>query len=128
MPTEYAHALSHSLAKVTEKKEATERVDALVETLEQAGKLKALPAILREYERIEAKKTSVNPTITVAREEDGDGALKELMDMVDAVPKNISVDVEDNIIGGWRFSDKDTLIDNSHKAALLKLYKSVTSQ
>jgi len=127
MPVEYAHALSHSLANVTEKQDALDRVDSLVYSLRESGKLKALPAILKEYERIEAKKTSVKPTIEVASEKDKDNALQELMEKLNATPKNIVVEVKDNLIGGWRYTDKDTIIDESYRAALLKLYRNITT-
>ncbi len=123
MPTEYAQALANSLTSVPEKADAMDRVDSMVATLTKVGKLKALPAILKEYERIEFRKASVQPTLTVARQSDGDEALKELMGTLGAVPKNITVTIEDNLIGGWRYLSGDTLIDSSHKAALLELYK-----
>ncbi|MBL4644393.1 MAG: F0F1 ATP synthase subunit delta, partial [Candidatus Pacebacteria bacterium] len=116
MPTEYAQALANSLTGATEKADAMERVDSMVTALAKVGKLKALPAILKEYERIESRKASVQPTLTVARQSDGDEALKELMDTLGAVPKNITVTIEDNLIGGWRYLSGDTLIDSSHKA------------
>jgi len=127
MPTEYAQALSNSLKNVTEKADALKRADSMIISLQKAGKLKALPAILKEYERIESKKATIKPTMTVARAEDRDAALQELMGHVEAIPKNLEVEVKDSLIGGWRYLSGDTLIDTSHKAALLELYRKVVA-
>ncbi|PCI28383.1 hypothetical protein COB52_03765 [Candidatus Kaiserbacteria bacterium] len=111
MPAEYAQALHNSL-------ETSETpVESLVQILKREGKLKALPAILKEFQRIEERTSSQKPTVYVAKEED----IEKVSMQFDA-----EVLIDESLIGGFRYVDKDTLIDSSYKAALLKLYRKIT--
>lgn len=127
MPTEYAHALSQSLTGVTDKREAQKRVDTLLELLQKSGKVKALPAILREFKRIQARSLSRKATLSISNEKQKNSALKDLEKRLGEKPTEVSVLVNDTLVGGWRYLDNDTLIDTSHKAALLELYRRVTA-
>lgn len=128
MPIEYAHALNRSLADVTTKEAAHARVEGLVDALVRAGKTDALPAVLREFERIASQKTARTPQLAVAKESDAQNALHELAaHYTHADTAHTTIITDENLVGGWRYIDSDTLIDTSYKAALLELYRRVTS-
>lgn len=126
MPVEYAHALYSSLASASSKEEALERVDELIAVLERNGKRKALPSILRELERLHAQSHAQKPTLVVANEASTATAKVELGTHI-AKDVHADITVDDNLVGGWRYSDNDTLIDASYKTALLNLYRKVTA-
>ena len=127
MPTEYAHALTQSLAGVTDDSVIGARVDAFIATLKKHGKLKALPAIARELERIQARAHSQQPTLFVAQKSDEERALTEARAQLNRDLPHVEVIVDENLTGGWRYVDSDTLLDTSYKAALLKLYRNITA-
>ena len=127
MPLEYAHALHNALKKASTKNEATSHVDALVATLKDSGKLKALPAILREYQRIQLRKNAQKPTLTLSAKEKESEALKELEQKLGEKVSDVAIATDENLVGGWRYVHHDTLIDASYKTALLELYRRVTA-
>lgn len=126
MPQEYAHALALSMRGITDTDVVNAHVHALIASLKSAGKLAALSAILREYERIVARRRTNRPALHVANEKQVTTATKAL-----AAYKKLGVEseivIDDTLIGGWRYIDGDTLIDSSHKAALLALYRRITN-
>lgn len=138
MPKEYAHALAQSLQGVTDASTIDSHIDALVASLERSGKRPALPAVLREYERLVARKHIATPTLYVAHEREADGARKDLTeylathDIAIQASTNQKGDeekkivIDDTLVGGWRYIGKDILVDASHKAALLSLYRRIT--
>jgi F0F1-type ATP synthase delta subunit len=126
MPVEYAHALSQSLESITHNTGAESRVDALVVLLKKEGKMRALPAILRELERLEARKSSQKPMLAVSKESDLQSAFEELRGYLSTTPE-IATKIDERLIGGWRYTDRDTRIDASYKTALLELYRRVTT-
>jgi len=128
MPIEYAHALSRSLENITNSNQAEMRVEELVAVLKKDGKMRALPAILREFERIEARKFSQKPTLTLARQSDIKKAVSELQKYTTSPPSDIETKIDERLVGGWRYTNSDTLIDASHKSALLELYRRVTTR
>jgi len=121
MPIEYAQALYNSL-RVSKNK--SETVDEFISILRNHGKMKALPTILKEIERLYAKEYSKEPILYIAKKEYEATALKLLKEKISTDP---IVKVNDFLIGGWRFVGANMLIDNSYKAALLKLYKQITA-
>jgi len=128
MPIEYAQALENSLEGVTSEAQATERVNALVTVLKNAGKLKALPAILREFKRMQLRKTAQRATLTIAHKDTEQVARAELAArLTEKTVGDISIAIDENLIGGWRYVDHDTLVDTSYKAGLLELYRKITA-
>ena len=126
MPAEYAHALVQALERAHTQEEKETCVSRLIDVLKTNGKLKALPAIVRELERIEAQQESAQATLTLARSSDETHARSELATILsDATPQTVTID--EHLIGGWRYSAGDTLVDASHKHALLTLYRRVIS-
>lgn len=123
MPIEYAHALYNAVH--TSGKSADELVANLVATLAHNGKQKALPAILKEYTRCVERHAAYTPTLTVARESDVSRAQKELARYI-TEPAEISLD--ENIVGGWTYTSRDTHIDASYKKALLSLYHRIINR
>ncbi|MAZ67721.1 hypothetical protein CL652_03055 [bacterium] len=126
MPVEYAHALSRSLENAANSSEAEAHVDELVAVLKREGKMRALPAILRELERLQAREYAQKPTLTVTKESDSQKALKELGNHLRSVPE-VEIQTDERLVGGWRYTDGDTLVDASYKTALLQLYRRVTT-
>ncbi|MAJ97086.1 hypothetical protein CL644_02220 [bacterium] len=127
MPIEYAHALHNARKKASTKDEAANYVDALVATLKESGKLKALPAILREYQRIQVRKNAQKPILTLSTKEEEDEALKELEQRLGDKVGDVAIATDENLVGRWRYVNHDTLLDTSYKAALLELYRRVTT-
>ena len=127
MPIEYAQALTNSLEGVTKKEDALNRVDALVQALQKAGKQKALPAILREFKRIQLRKNAQKPTLTLAKAGIEKNALVELVERLGEKQSDIAIETDENLVGGWRYVNHDMLLDTSYKAALLELYRHVTT-
>ena len=127
MPAEYAHALYQSLTGITDESVISARVASLVQVLKKAGKLKALPAIMREFMRIHARTTAVQPVLMVARAADVPGAQRALAARVpEAAATTIETVIDDTLIGGGGYVYRDNLIDTSYKAALLALYHRIT--
>jgi F0F1-type ATP synthase delta subunit len=128
MPREYAQALFETIQSAQGAKETTAFVDRLVELLKCAGKVKLLPSILREYERLENKHKHERPVLTIARNSDATSAKKTAHEQFkDVLSDDALVQVDDTLIGGWRLSSRNVLVDRSYKAALLKLYRSIVS-
>ena len=126
MPVEYAHALTQSLEGVTDEALIQERINALVAVLKKNGKQKALPAIVRELARIEARARTQQPTLFIAHESDKEHALRELHAKL-GKEIDVEIRIDEKLTGGWRYIDSDTLMDTSYKAALLELYRRITT-
>lgn len=127
MPVEYAHALHRSVSKLSTKKQVEACFDAFLEQLKKEGKSKALSSILREYIRICARESAQEPTLMVARKDDVQTAKEEVSERLGKKFDSLHTVTDANLIGGWRYVDNDTLIDTSYKAALLALYRRITS-
>ena len=122
MAAEYAHALVRALNEAPTTAEKGERLSRFFALLKQNGKRTALPAILTELERIEYAHRTQAPRLEVGKEKDGETAARKLRDML---PDAAEVSPQHNaaLIGGWRYRHGDTLIDASHKGALVQLYR-----
>lgn len=127
MPTEYAQALARSLENITEEHEVENRVSTFFRVLARDGKTKALPAILREFIKLRNHNSARKSVLTVAKATDEEYARKELAKRLGETASEATLVVDDSLIGGWRYVDNDTLIDTSHKASLLELYRHIVS-
>lgn len=124
MPSEYAHALKRALEETTTETQQIACVEELFRVLQKDGKQKALPSIARELERIFERATQAQAVLTVATSDDEKKARAELLNRLpNAQPTHTNIDEE--IIGGWRYTESDTLIDASHKQALIELYRRI---
>jgi hypothetical protein len=77
--------------------------EALHKHLEETGRLKLLPRILRELKRDEERK-------------------RELKGRKETAKENPS------LISGWRFIENGILTDRTAKSALIEIYQKITAQ
>lgn len=117
----YAQALINTLRNGAKEDDA---VSSLVRHLKEAGRLKLLPAILRELETLGARDKTLSASVEVASEADAAQALRE------ASAEGIAADaatVNPLLISGWRAREGGRLIDRSGKRALIDIYRRITS-
>ena len=119
MPHAYAHALRKAIADGLDPDVAVTR---LVELLKREGKTKILPAIAREIESLSVRAETQTPTLTLAHQEEKTRAQEGLRTQFPNASENMTVTTDENLIGGWRYRDANTLVDASYKTALTKLY------
>ncbi len=125
MPAEYAQALIIAQRNGVAADDAVQRLIAL---LQRHGKLKALPAIVRELEHHVAQRAADAPTLTVATAAHASDARTQLaLHFGDERASTVATATDDTLIGGWRYRDSDTLIDASYKHALITLYKRIVT-
>jgi F0F1-type ATP synthase delta subunit len=80
--------------------------------------------------RIAARERAKNAvTLTLARAKDeraAQSAVKGLLKEMGVSPKDIAVQLDESLIGGWRLEGRERLVDASFKKDLLSLYNRVT--
>lgn len=121
MEKAYAQALTNVLAKGSSEDEV---VSSLIKHLKQAGRMKLLPAILRELVVLKARTTTLGATVEVATEAGKADALKEAKE---AGIEASSAIVNPSLVSGWRAREGGRLIDRSGKRALIDIYRRITS-
>ena len=125
MPKDYAQALfkaAHS--EGSEKVDPKALVAHLKAALEKQGRVKLLPAILRELQQLEARQEKLAPLVEVAHASDSAHALKS------AAEFGIHTEhahVNASLIKGWRATGNGKLVDHSAKRSLIELYRSITT-
>ena len=118
----YAQALLEASKK--EGASAKTLVKNLAKHLEADGRVKLLPAILRDLQRLEEAQAKLAPTVEVAHAHESASALKA------AEKYGIHAEhaqVNPTLIKGWRATGNGKLIDHSAKRELIDLYRKVTS-
>lgn len=120
MERAYAHAIQHLLSKG----EIEEKVifHNLITQLKAQGRLKLLPRIKQELERILAREQK--PFVEAAHRDEAEQALTA------AKQAGIHADkahINPSLIHGWRAREGSTLIDRSGKRALIDLYRRITA-
>jgi len=127
MDKAYAQALWRIIEAGTAPKKA---VKTLVEALAARGRLALLTKIARAFNLLAARAEAKNTvTVKVARHADGKRALKEaavLLKDAGIKPGEVRIDVEENLIGGWRLEGRELLHDASYKRQLLDIYERVS--
>jgi F0F1-type ATP synthase delta subunit len=102
-------------------------VKRVVARLKESGRLKLLPQILVELQKIEARQAKVTSSVEVASEHEAHTALKAAATHGIHATK---ATINDSLISGWRATGnvdgKEKLIDSSAKRSLLELYQAVT--
>jgi F0F1-type ATP synthase delta subunit len=128
MESSYAQALWKVIAGGMTPKKA---VDSLHESLAARGRTALMPRIARAFARIaEREEGKSGVTLSVAREKDerkAKSAAKEALENLGVKPADVSVAVDDSLIGGWRLEGRETLVDASFKKQLLDLYARATN-
>jgi len=121
MEKEYAQAL-FSLAQKPNAS-ADDLVNKLRKNLQDTGREKLLPRILRELKRIEARAESFGEALEVASDAERASAQKEARQL------GIAADAQVNpeLISGWRARSGSRVIDRSGKRALVELYRRIVT-
>ena len=99
-------------------------VATLVQHLEESGRTKLLPRILRELKVLEARQAKLAPQLEVASEAEESAAIKSAKEQGIEVTK---ATVNHALIKGWRARQGGTLIDTSAKRGLIDIYRNVTN-
>jgi F0F1-type ATP synthase delta subunit len=128
MEEAYAQALWKMVKEGTAPSKA---VHALSELLKSHGRLALMPRIGKAFARIaERQLQKETMTLTVAREKDeraAKAAAKEVLAELKLEAKEVSVKVDDSLIGGWRLEGKEVLVDRSYKTRLLGVFNKTVS-
>lgn len=118
----YAQALLEASTK--EGANAKTLVKNLAKHLEEEGRMKLFPGILRDLQRLEEAQAKLAPTVEVAHAHESADALKQ------AATHGIHAEhaqVNPALIKGWRATGNGKLIDHSAKRELIDLYRKVTA-
>ncbi|MDO8514850.1 MAG: F0F1 ATP synthase subunit delta [bacterium] len=128
METAYAMALWKMVAEGMDAKKA---VHALIDVLAKNGRSSLTPRIARAFLRIAQRQLRKDAaTLTVARDKDeryAKAAVKDVLEELGIVSKDLKTQVDDTLIGGWRLEAKGTLVDASYKKQLIELYNRSTA-
>lgn len=115
----YAQALWKVIEKGMDPKKA---VESLRDALNTKGRLALLSQIGRAFERIAAREMQKNrSTLVVASSHSEKDARKE------SGARDADLVIDEDIIGGWRLEDNESLTDASWKSALLSIYNRATT-
>lgn len=116
----YAQALQHLLS--ADNADEKKVFDQFIAHLKAEGRLKLLPKIKLELERILARAEVA--IVEVAHKDDSVHALTE------ATKAGITADhaqVNPSLVSGWRARKGSQLVDRSGKQALIELYQKITA-
>lgn len=119
-----AERLAQVLKRMTDGHKAAERSSAFesfMTYVRARGYAPLLPRILKEYERIDETTDIKTVHVTMAKRH----PYKELLTK-HGIEGDAELTIDETLIGGYRIETDTTLIDASHKNALLKLYHSIT--
>lgn len=117
------------LEMIAEGKSPDAIIDGLVKTLEAKGHMRLYASVLRGVLRILETETNSNVAIVTVVDE------KAAVKYADAIKQSLSTlsadskpetKVDPTIIGGYTVEFNDVLIDKSHKAQLVSLYRKLT--
>ena len=128
MEQAYAQALWNMVQDGVSPKQAVTKLESV---LRGHGRLALMPRIGKAFARIaerESRKQRV--LLSVAREKDAHKAereVKALLKEMGVGEKDVSVHLDDALIGGWRLEGRGYLHDASYKKHLLSLYNRATS-
>lgn len=119
-----ARVYASAIARLGESVTSEKAVAGLIKNLKDKGRLKLLPAILRELKRMDAGKLATTPLVEVSRESEMQSAL--------SAAKSAGIDAKEAVVNasllqGWRARGNGKLIDMSAKSNLLDLYRKITS-
>jgi len=127
-PEHYAQAL-FELSK--QEKNPQKMMDAFVHMLKEKNALGLLPQILRHLQAILARASRNAPVLTLARQEDESTVREEIaptLKHAEIDPADVTVKIDDTLIGGYRLEYPGNLIDTSYKNQLLQIYRKITAQ
>ncbi len=121
----YAEAL-YEAAATTDEATQESMVANLVRILDERGHRALLPAIAREYERLERRRSvRERREVRVARAVDRDkhaDAIKRDAEKLGVDPAQCVTRIDESVVGGYAIEANGTRLDKTHKRALLELY------
>jgi F0F1-type ATP synthase delta subunit len=119
-------SFAHALYNLAKKSNASpkELVKKLQAYLASNGRLKLLPGILQELQKIELQEKKRMPVVEIAKEHDKAKALKEA---AAAGVQTSEVRVNPSLITGWRAVGNGKLYDSSAKRSLIEVYRKITT-
>lgn len=127
METAYAQAL---WKMIEDGKKPAGAVRALQETLTRLGRASLLPKIGRAFARLAQRdQARSGVTLSIARKGDeraAQRAVKKILSDMQVAMKEVSTDIDETLIGGWRLEGKERLVDASFKKSLLHMYNRAT--
>ena len=127
MEKSYAQALWKIVEGGTTPHEAVRKLHSSLQT---RGREALMPAVTRAFKRLAAEKREAEGvTLTVARKEDEKVAHREaaaLLKELEIAPHEVTVSLDETLIGGWRLEGRERLVDASFKKQLLSLYNRAT--
>lgn len=127
MEATYAQALWHMIERGTAPKKA---VQSLYDSLVVRGRQALMPRIAKAFARLAARDSKRSGLIlSVAHEKDERKAMreaKEVLGQMNASKNEMTVQLDESLIGGWRLEGSEHLIDASWKKHLLSIYNRAT--
>ena len=127
MEKNYAEVLMKLIERGMQPKQA---VHALHEILARTGRSRLLPKIGRVFVRLAERARARSAIVLfVAREKDARTALthaKATLFAMDAKRKDVRIQVDQTLVGGWRLEGREHLHDASWKKHLISIYNRST--
>lgn len=115
--------LLEATAEIEDKAESDAAITKLIAHLKSMGRMKMLPEIVRELQKVAARRHFYRASVEVAHQ-------KESADALHAAAREGMVarhaTVNPSLIHGWRAQKGGVLIDRSAKRALLHIYQNIT--
>ena len=121
MHKKYAKAL-FDLIKDKSEAEVEKTFEDFLRYLKEKQKIKLLPKIMAELEKLYQKAAKSAPKLYIAKEEDAEKVAKKAEAF--ALAKTVIVK-DPEIIGGFKIKTKDFIFDASFKRYLLDLYETL---
>ncbi len=101
-------------------------VKSLTDSLTRTGRLALIPRIKRALKRLAEMDARRQPQITVAHEKEAAAATKAASVRLNLPDGGVRVCTDETVIGGWRYIERDRLVDTTYKNQLLDLYNRAT--
>lgn len=103
--------------------DAGKAVKSFISVLERRGITRILPKVAYELELLEKREDAYKPTISVAKDAD----LQAAMASAGVADSDVVKNIDETLIGGYKFEQNGTLTDTSYKSGLLDLYRKITN-
>jgi len=125
------HAYAKALVFVIERGgKPLASVRSLVRVLEREGRMALLPRIVHAFKRLAATDSVRNSVVLSFAKKNTrvSRKMREALRELGVAKKDVRVEVDPTLIGGWRLEGRGTLVDVSYKKALLDIYRATVAQ